>query len=420
MSYIIVPLHIYDNEHLLEDTNYIIGSNNQAEVSYGRAGTLKVKLTDNCGNDFQFYGVYPSLPEVRDKIEEQLTNYSWASPSIFGNYFIDNELRCSSIFKKGEYWYGIFETSMPDGYIEDLANLTKLFLEGELTEEQIQAVNDRWENWEEVVAEAERLADTCLSGYVGNSRIVADTCDRAISTHIPYDSRVNLADTFVTHSEFEDWKKQFVSAETNTAEKMFHDSWDDISNKPDLKKGKENCMAMNLFGDIRVGKAGPQYSLTYFGTVAYRGKSYYQGKIFDATGMTINFDMLYFVPSTEVKKGDIIEHNGVGHYVTEVANGVIKAVNLLEGNEDTIVPGGPFGMVMYSKLFNPFGNMDNGNSFGNMLLMQSLMGDDRGNGNNGMLLAMMMMQGGFKLPSFEFPVAKSVEPATKPVDTEKK
>lgn len=415
MSYIIVPLHIYDNEYLLEETNYIIDNgNNRAEISYGRAGTLKVKLTDNCDDEFQFYGVYPSLPKIQDKIAEQLNNYSWVSPSIFGNYFIDNELRCSSIFKIGEYWYGIFETSMPSGYIEDLENLTKSFLEGKFTEEQGQAIKEKWENWEEAVAEAERLASTCLSTSLGNSRIVADTCDRAIITHIPYDSRVNLADTFVTHKEFEEWMKQFVSDEdTNKAKKMFQEDWDDISNKPDLKKGKENCMAMNLFGDIRVGKAGSQYSLTYFGTVAYRGKSYYQGKIFDATGMTINFDMLYFVPSTEVAKGDIIEHNGVGHYVTEVANGVIKAINLLEGNEDTIVPGGPFGMVMYSKLFNPFGNMNNGNSFGNMLLMQSLMGDDKGSGNNGMLLAMMMMQGGFKLPSFEFPAAKPIDPEKK-------
>ena len=42
------------------------------------------------------------------------------------------------------------------------------------------------------------------------------------------------------------------------------------------------------------------------------------------------------------------------------------------------------------------------NAFGNMLMMQALMGNGNG-GDNGMLLAMMMMQGGFKFPTFEMP-----------------
>ena len=169
------------------------------------------------------------------------------------------------------------------------------------------------------------------------------------------------------------------------------------------KKEGQNKMA-NLFGDIKVGKAGSRYSLTYFGTVAYEGKTYYQGKIFDATGMTINFDMLYLIPSTEVKKGDIIDKSGRAYYVLDVNNGVVKAVDLVNGTEENLVPGGPFGMTMYSKIFNPMGNMAGENSFGNMLMMQALMGDDNyGSGNNGMLLAMMMMQGGFKFPTFEMP-----------------
>lgn len=180
------------------------------------------------------------------------------------------------------------------------------------------------------------------------------------------------------------------------------------------KKEGQNKMA-NLFGDIKVGKAGSRYSLTYFGTVAYDGKTYYQGKIFDATGMTINFDMLYLVPSPEVKKGDIIEKSGKAYYVLDVNNGVVKAVDLVDGTEENLVPGGPFGMTMYSKIFNPMGNMAGENSFGNMLMMQALMGDDgygngngngygNGNSNNGLLLAMMMMmQGGFKFPTFEMP-----------------
>lgn len=178
------------------------------------------------------------------------------------------------------------------------------------------------------------------------------------------------------------------------------------------KEGQSN-MANNLFGDIRVGKAGSKYTLTYFGTVAYNGKTYYQGKIFDATGMTINFDMLYMIPTNEVKKGDIIEKGNKAYYVLEVNSGVVKAVDLVDGTEENLVPGGVFGMTMYSKIFNPMGNMSGDNSFGNMLMMQALMGDgDSGNGNNGMLLAMMMMQGGFKFPTFEMPKFPEAESNT--------
>lgn len=172
-------------------------------------------------------------------------------------------------------------------------------------------------------------------------------------------------------------------------------------NENENKKGKEETMA-NLFGDIKVGKAGRDYSLTYFGTIAFCGKSYYNGKIFDAQGMTINFDMLYLVPATEVKKGDIIDKSGTAYYVTDVTNGTIKAINLLDGIEETLIPGGPFGMQIYSKIFNPMGNMQGDNAFGNVLMMQALMGDGR-SGDNGMLMAMMMMQGGFKFPTFEMP-----------------
>lgn len=174
------------------------------------------------------------------------------------------------------------------------------------------------------------------------------------------------------------------------------------------KKEGQNKMA-NLFGDIKVGKAGSKYSLTYFGTIAYEGKTYYQGKIFDATGMTINFDMLFLIPSAEVKKGDIIDKGGKAYYVLDVNNGVVKTVDLINGTEENLVPGGPFGMTMYSKIFNPMGNMAGENSFGNVLMMQALMGDDKSDsGNNGMLLAMMMMQGGFKLPTFEMPSLPNV------------
>lgn len=169
----------------------------------------------------------------------------------------------------------------------------------------------------------------------------------------------------------------------------------------ELLKGKEQKKMNSLFDGIKVGKASQEYSITYFGTVAFRGKTYYNGKIFDATGMTINFDMLYLVPASEVKEGDIVEKNNRAYYVKGVNNGVVNSIDLMAGTEENLVPGGPFGMTLYSKIFNPFGSMKGENAFGNMLMLQAL--SDRDGGNNGMLMAMMMMQGGFKLPTFEMP-----------------
>ena len=216
-----------------------------------------------------------------------------------------------------------------------------------------------------------------------------------------------------TLAQYEDEYKDFVRRKTGAnidccvRQENQTANQENQSNKTKKKEG-QNKMA-NLFGDIKVGKAGSKYSLTYFGTIAYEGKTYLKDKIFDATGMTINFDMLYLVPSAEVKAGDIIDKNGKAYYVKGVSNGVVNAIDLVAGTEENLVPGGPFGMTMYSKIFNPMGNMAGDNSFGNMLMMQALMGDDNyGGGNNGMLLAMMMMQGGFKFPTFEMPTVPTV------------
>jgi hypothetical protein len=173
------------------------------------------------------------------------------------------------------------------------------------------------------------------------------------------------------------------------------------TNNPEEKKGTNNMN--NMFGNIRTGKAGSKYAITYFGGISFNGKTYHNGKIFEAQGMTFPCDMLYLVPATSVSKGDIIEKEGIAYHITAVdKSGSIDAINLGNGKEETIVPGGPFGMSLYSKLFNPFGNMKGDNAFGNMMLMQSMMGGS-GDSGNAMMMAMLMSQGGFKLPSFELP-----------------
>lgn len=182
---------------------------------------------------------------------------------------------------------------------------------------------------------------------------------------------------------------------------------DTIWETPQSIKRKEEKKIMannnNLFGNLRTGQAGSNYAITYFGGIAFKGKTYYNGKIFEADGLTFPFDMLYFVPATEVKKDDIIEKDGIAYHITDVdKTGTIIAINLVNGKEETLIPGGPFGMSMYSKLFNPFGQMKGDNAFGNMMLMQAMFNGDGGS-NNAMMMAMLMSQGGFQLPSFQMP-----------------
>lgn len=167
-------------------------------------------------------------------------------------------------------------------------------------------------------------------------------------------------------------------------------------------KGKEKENMNNLFGNLRVGKAGSNYSITYFGTVAYKGKTWYNNTVYDCQGMTIDLDLLYLVPTSEINSGDIIEKDGVAYHVNSVADGKLEVVNLVTSKEETLLPGGPFGMTLYSKVYNPMGGMGaKDNNLGNMLLMQSLLGNK--GGDNSMLVAMMMMQGGFTFPAMKLP-----------------
>ena len=177
-------------------------------------------------------------------------------------------------------------------------------------------------------------------------------------------------------------------------------------------KGKENKFMNlnNLYGNLRVGKAGRDYAITYYGTVSYKGKTYYQGQIYEVDGLTLPFDYLFFVPSNTVAVNDVIIKNDTAYYITKVTKTGVEAVNLETGTVENLLAGGPFGMTMYSKLFNPMGNMVNGN-IGNLLLMQSLMGDNKG-GDNSLLMAMMFMGNGglnFQLPNFTAPAQPKQE-----------
>lgn len=196
----------------------------------------------------------------------------------------------------------------------------------------------------------------------------------------------------------------FDTSGWENASSLFTDSNWTFKLNNEQEKGKEKENMNNLFGNLRVGKAGSNYSITYFGTVAYKGKTWYNNTVYDCQGMTIDLDLLYLVPISEINPGDIIEKDGTAYHVNSVADGKLEVVNLVTSKEETLLPGGPFGMTLYSKVYNPMGGMGaKDNNLGNMLLMQSLLGNK--GGDNSMLVAMMMMQGGFTFPAMKLPEA---------------
>ncbi len=177
------------------------------------------------------------------------------------------------------------------------------------------------------------------------------------------------------------------------------------------RKDKNNMNMNNMFQNLTVGKANKsKYAISYLGTIAYNGKTYYNGQIYEVDGMTIPFDMLYFIPTQTVEKGDIIDKDGVGFYVASVENKTVTAINLETGKVETLLPSGPFGLSLYSKLFNPMGNVQGDKGFANLMMLQAFAGDNQKDGN--MLMMMMLMQGNGGNFPFQFPnFGATVSPA---------
>lgn len=352
-----IPIHDYDG-----NLDYVGNRNPEIKECRWTGKTFRFTFTDESDEDkiCHCYAVYPDLPKV---------NYTdWLALSttmLWGSEI--NAQRLKSLIADKRYR---FDRMLGRWFlvVDDVIELLKTKSDVEIT--TVKQLMDKMEEegWKAYWGpDSKDITDYAGKGYVNNSKDQVD----AVATGVVINK---------------------VASDSNQLNQKEYNQ---------LFKGKEQEKMNGLFDEIKVGKASHEYSITYFGTVAFRGKTYYNGKIFDATGMTINFDMLYLVPASEVKEGDIVDKNGKAYYVKGVSNGVVNAIDLMAGTEENLVPGGPFGMTLYSKIFNPFGAMKGENAFGNMLMLQAL--SDGGNGNNGMLMAMMMMQGGFKLPTFEMP-----------------
>ena len=172
------------------------------------------------------------------------------------------------------------------------------------------------------------------------------------------------------------------------------------------RKETKNTMMDNMLNKMRFGKAGKDYSLTMFGTIAFKNKTYINGEIQEVEGMTMPFDMIFAVPTQVIKAGDLIERdtNNV-IYITKVEDdGAYQGISLTSGTVIDYVPKTYFGLKMYTKIVNPliggfnFGANDslNGNAMMNMIMMQSLLGNDsscNSNGSDSKMLMLMMMCG---------------------------
>ena len=313
-------------------------------------------------NDRTVYGVYPDLPKVDSEIKDDLFNrFGFTSANILLDCW--DKITVTSLYNSGHSQVFSAYIKMPDkGDIKPETFTISDGCGGTIKVSSIANVN----------ATTATLSDCVRDRYVANHSSSAVHLD---------------GDVYIKGRHIDDYIKN-------------------INNEEERKE----TTTMNMFGNIRTGEAGPKYAITYFGSIAFTGKTYHNGTIYEAHGMTFPCKMLYLVPATSVAKGDIIEKDGYAYHITNVNSaGTIEAINLVSGKEETIVPGGPFGVSIYSKLFNPFGDMKGDNAFGNMMLMQAMMGNGNGGAGDAMMMAMLMSQGGFKLPTFNLPTAPKAE-----------
>ena len=319
--------------------------------------TLRVTMSDG----HKLYGVYPDLPKVEGHLKEDLfRTYGFTSTSVLADCW--DKIEVDSIYTSGNPQLFSVYIRMPDK--GDVKPTTFTISDGCGGTIKVSSIAN--------TTATATLSDCITDCYVANHSSSAVHLD---------------GDVYIKGRHIDDYIKN-------------------INNEEERKE----TTTMNMFGNIRTGEAGPKYAITYFGSIAFTGKTYHNGTIYEAQGMTFPCKMLYLVPATSVAKGDIIEKDGYAYHITNVNSaGTIEAINLVSGKEETIVPGGPFGVSIYSKLFNPFGDMKGDNAFGNMMLMQAMMGSGNGGAGDAMMMAMLMSQGGFKLPTFNLPTAPKAE-----------
>jgi hypothetical protein len=194
-----------------------------------------------------------------------------------------------------------------------------------------------------------------------------------------------------------------TKADVNICSRSLNDLFDDVDELKkaiEEKKGNEDMKGFNFdFGfctndNVKMSPYGLAIMNTAGTYVAYDAKS---DSVVDVDCFNFNGGKYMFkmpVAIKDIKKGDVVIHNKVPMFVTDVTNG-IKVVDIREGEKKEIMPAtNMFGFNFVTKVMSVFDGMMNGmntdNPFGNMLPFFMM---DSSKGDNDAMLMFMMMQG---------------------------
>ena len=148
----------------------------------------------------------------------------------------------------------------------------------------------------------------------------------------------------------------------------------------------------SLLKNLRCGKAGVGFGISLFdGSISYKGHSYNGSALVETAGFEIEAgDLLFIMPCTEIKKGDIVAlSNDVAYYDGE------NFISLTSGAKTEYVPTSCFGMTFYSVVRNMLGNFAGGGNGGNaMTNLLPLMLLDKSSNNDDLMKMMLLMNGG--------------------------
>lgn len=210
----------------------------------------------------------------------------------------------------------------------------------------------------------------------------------------------------ITNSYWDDYTGVGIAptkAEVNVCGRSLNDLFDDVDELKAAikeKKGNDNMKGFNFdFGfctndNVKMSPYGLAILNTAGTYVAYDAKS---DSVVDVDCFNFNggkYMLKMPVAIKDIKKGDVVIHNRIPMFVTDVTDG-IKVVDIREGEKKEIMPvTNMFGFNFVTKVTCVFDNMMNGmntdNPFGNMLPFFMM---DGAKGDNDAMLMFMMMQG---------------------------
>jgi hypothetical protein len=210
----------------------------------------------------------------------------------------------------------------------------------------------------------------------------------------------------ITNSYWDDYTGVGIAptkSEVSVCGRSLNDLFDDVDELKAAikeKKGNDNMKGFNFdFGfctndNVKMSPYGLAIMNTAGTYVAYDAKS---DSVVDVDCFNFNGGKYMFkmpVAIKDIKKGDVVIHNKVPMFVTDVTDG-IKVVDIREGEKKEIMPAtNMFGFNFVTKVVSIFDGMMNGmdanNPFGNMLPFFMM---DGSKGDNDAMLMFMMMQG---------------------------